>query len=64
MVITTAAPTPVNQLANITIPEARLMVIQPWDKSAMSEIERAIMKSDLGITPASDGTVISLLYRN
>ncbi len=53
-------PTPVNQLANITIPEARLMVIQPWDKSAMSEIERAIMKSDLGITPASDGTVIRL----
>lgn len=53
-------PTPVNQLANITVPEARLLVIQPWDKSAMSEIERAIMKSDLGITPANDGTVIRL----
>lgn len=53
-------PTPVNQLANITVPEARLLVIQPWDKSSMSEIERAIMKSDLGITPASDGTVIRL----
>lgn len=53
-------PTPVNQLANISVPEARLLVIQPWDKSSLSEIERAIMKSDLGITPASDGTVIRL----
>jgi ribosome recycling factor len=53
-------PTPVNQLANITVPEARLLVIQPWDKSSMPEIERAIMKSDLGITPASDGIVIRL----
>lgn len=53
-------PTPVNQLANIAVPEARLLVIQPWDKSSLPEIERAIMKSDLGITPASDGTVIRL----
>lgn len=53
-------PTPVNQLANITVPEARLLVIQPWDKSSVPEIERAIMKSDLGINPASDGTVIRL----
>ncbi|MCL6638945.1 MAG: ribosome recycling factor [Firmicutes bacterium] len=53
-------PTPVNQLANISVPEARLLVIQPWDKSSLPEIERAIMKSDLGITPASDGTVIRL----
>ncbi len=53
-------PTPVNQLANITVPEARLLVIQPWDKGSMPEIERAIMKSDLGITPAGDGTVIRL----
>ena len=52
--------TPINQLANISVPEARLLVIQPWDKNAFSEIERAIMKSDLGITPASDGTVIRL----
>jgi len=53
-------PTPVNQLANISVPEARLLVIQPWDKSTLPEIERAIMKSDLGITPVSDGTVIRL----
>lgn len=54
------SPTPVNQLANIAVPEARLLVIQPWDKTSMPEIERAIMKSDLGITPASDGVVIRL----
>jgi len=53
-------PTPVNQLANISVPEARLLVIQPWDKNSLPEIERTIMKSDLGITPASDGTVIRL----
>jgi len=54
------SPTPVNQLANIAVPEARMLVIQPWDKTSMPEIERAIMKSDLGITPASDGVVIRL----
>ena len=53
-------PTPINQLANISVPEARLLVIQPWDKGALHEIERAIMKSDLGITPSSDGVVIRL----
>lgn len=53
-------PTPINQLANISVPEARLLVIQPWDKSALPEIERAIMKSDLGINPTSDGAVIRL----
>lgn len=53
-------PTPVTQMANISAPEARLLVIQPWDKSTIPEIERAIMKSDLGINPASDGTVIRL----
>ncbi|AEG60133.1 ribosome recycling factor [Desulforamulus ruminis] len=53
-------PTPLNQLANISVPEARTLLIQPWDKSAMPEIERAILKSDLGITPTSDGTVIRL----
>lgn len=53
-------PTPVNQLANITVPEARLLVIQPWDKSVTPQIEKAIMKSDLGINPTSDGTVIRL----
>ncbi|HBX23783.1 MAG TPA: ribosome recycling factor [Desulfotomaculum sp.] len=53
-------PTPINQMANISTPEARLLVIQPWDKSAMPEMEKAIMKSDLGITPMSDGNVIRL----
>lgn len=53
-------PTPLNQLANISAPEARTLLIQPWDKSAMPEIERSILKSDLGITPTSDGTVIRL----
>lgn len=51
---------PINQLANVSTPEPRLLVIQPWDKSAMTEIERAIMKSDLGLTPANDGSVIRL----
>lgn len=53
-------PTPVNQLANLSVPEPRLIVIQPWDKSAVPLIEKAIMKSDLGLTPASDGNVIRL----
>jgi len=53
-------PTPINQMANITAPEARLLVIQPWDKTALPEIEKAILKSDLGITPVSDGNVIRL----
>jgi len=53
-------PTPISQMASITAPEARLLLIQPWDKSTLPEIERAIMKSDLGINPASDGTVIRL----
>jgi ribosome recycling factor len=53
-------PTPVNQLANISVPEARLLVIQPWDKTSLPEIEKAILKSDLGINPASDGVIIRL----
>jgi len=52
--------TPVSQLANISTPEARLLIIQPWDKAALPEIEKAILKSDLGITPNSDGTLIRL----
>lgn len=52
---------PVNQLANISAPEARLLIVQPWDKSALPEIEKAILKSDLGINPSSDGTVIRLI---
>ncbi|HIE13319.1 MAG TPA: ribosome recycling factor [Desulfotomaculum sp.] len=53
-------PTPVNQVATINVPEPRLLVIQPWDKSVISNIERAIMKSDLGVNPVSDGSVIRL----
>ncbi|ABZ84815.1 ribosome recycling factor [Heliomicrobium modesticaldum Ice1] len=55
------APTPVNQLANISAPEARLLVIQPWDKSVLPALEKAILKSDLGLTPTSDGAVIRLV---
>ncbi|KAA9006424.1 ribosome recycling factor [Paenibacillus spiritus] len=54
------APTPVNQLANINTPDSRTLLIQPWDKSSLSDIERAIMKSDLGLTPANDGMTIRL----
>jgi ribosome recycling factor len=54
------APTPINQLAGISVPEARLLVIQPYDKSILSEIEKAIMKSDLGINPTNDGSIIRL----
>lgn len=53
-------PTPVNQTANISCPEPRLIMVQPWDKSQMAAIEKAILKSDLGITPSNDGTVIRL----
>ena len=53
-------PTPINQLANISVPEARLLAIQPWDKSSLSAIEKAILKSDLGLTPSNDGNLIRL----
>ena len=52
--------TPLNQVASITTPEPRLLVIQPWDKSLLTKIEKEIQKSDLGLTPASDGTFIRL----
>lgn len=51
---------PINQMANITVPEPRLLVIQPWDKSALGEIEKAIQKSDLGLTPSNDGNLIRI----
>lgn len=54
------APTPVNQVASVTVPEPRMIVIQPWEKSLLKDIERAIMKSDLGLNPNSDGSVIRL----
>ncbi|OMP68633.1 ribosome recycling factor [Domibacillus epiphyticus] len=56
------APTPINQLASINIPEARLLVIQPYDKTSMGDIEKALLKSDLGLTPSNDGSVIRLNF--
>jgi len=53
---------PLNTIATLAVPEARLLVVQPWDKSVISDIERAIDRSDLGITPSNDGTVIRLPF--
>lgn len=54
-------PTPISQLANISAPEPRMLVIQSWDRTVLPAIEKAIMKSDLGLNPSSDGTVIRLI---
>ncbi len=54
------ASTPINQLANVSVPEPKLLVIQPWDKTTLGAIEKAILKSDLGLTPANDGNVVRL----
>jgi len=54
--------TPISQMANISVPEARQLLIQPYDKTAMNAIERAILKSDLGINPTNDGTAIRLTF--
>ncbi|MFC4811256.1 ribosome recycling factor [Paenibacillus sp. GCM10023250] len=54
------AMTPVNQLANINTPDSRTLLIQPWDKSSLGAIEKAIMKSDLGLTPSNDGSTIRI----
>ncbi|WP_332690271.1 ribosome recycling factor [Halalkalibacter lacteus] len=54
------AETPLNQLATISVPEARLLLIQPFDKSSIANIERAIQMADLGLTPSNDGTVIRI----
>lgn len=53
-------PTPLNQMATLAVPESRLITIQPWDVSAIKEIEKAIMKSDLGLTPSSDGKIVRI----
>ncbi|MBO5413498.1 MAG: ribosome recycling factor [Clostridia bacterium] len=55
-------PTPINQVAGISVPEARLIVIQPWDTSILKEIEKEILKSDIGINPNNDGKVIRLAF--
>ena len=54
------SPTPINQIAGIATPEARMLTIQPYDKSALGDIEKAIQKSDLGISPTNDGTLIRI----
>ena len=60
-VIYYGAPTPLNQMASITIPEARVLMITPFDKSILKDVEKAILASDLGITPTNDGNVIRLV---
>ena len=55
-------PTPINNMANITIPEARLLVISVWDKSALKNVEKAILAANVGITPNNDGNVIRLIF--
>ena len=52
--------TPVNQLATLAVPESRLITIQPWDATVIKEIEKAILKSDLGLTPSSDGKIVRI----
>lgn len=53
-------PTPLNQLASISVPEARVLMIQPWDSQAMQDVEKSIQRSDLGLVPNSDGTAIRI----
>lgn len=55
-------PTPLQQVGNISVPEPRMLQIAPWDKSLIKEIEKAIMMSDVGITPSNDGAVIRLVF--
>ena len=55
-------PTPIQQVGNINVPEARMIVIQPWEKSLLKAIEKAILTSDLGINPTNDGNVIRLVF--
>ena len=55
-------PTPINQLAGISVPEARMIVIQPWDANVLKEIEKEVLKSDIGINPNNDGKVIRLTF--
>ncbi len=55
-------PTPINNMANISVPEARLLVISPWDKSQLKSIEKAILAANIGLTPNNDGQVIRLIF--
>ena len=53
-------PTPLNQLASVSVPEARVLMIQPWDKQALKDVEKSILKSDLGLTPNNDGNAVRI----
>lgn len=55
-------PTPLNQVGSLTVPEPRMITIQPWEKNLISEIEKAILKSDLGLNPNSDGQVVRIVF--
>ena len=55
-------PTPIQQVGNISVPEARMIQIAPWEKNLIKEIEKAIMMSDVGITPSNDGSIIRLVF--
>ena len=55
-------PTPINQIANVAVPEARMITIQPWDASVLKEVEKAILKSDIGLNPNNDGKLIRLIF--
>ena len=56
------APTPIQQVANVSVPEARMIQIQPWEKSMLKAIEKAILTSDIGINPTNDGSSIRLVF--
>ena len=56
------SPTPIQQVGNITVPEARIIMIQPWESKMIKEIEKAIMQSDIGINPSNDGKSIRLVF--
>ena len=56
------SPTPIQQVANVSVPEARMIQIQPWEKSLLKEIEKAILVSDIGINPTNDGTSMRLIF--
>ena len=56
------SPTPINQMAAISVPEARILAIQPWDKSTLKTIEKAIQASDIGINPTNDGSILRLVF--
>lgn len=55
-------PTPLNQVGNVTVPEPRVLMVQPWDASVLKEVERAILASDVGITPNNDGKALRLVF--